>query len=352
MPVTNVSQDPQALTMTVVADFPVSVRRLWDAYVDPRQIEKFWGPVEWPATFTRHDVYPGGESHYYMTGPDGERSGGWFEYLAVDEGRSFEVLDGFAREDGTRDPESPVMRMVFEFEETSTETGTGSRLINTTYFNSAEELEQILGMGMEEGLLSAMSQIDDVVADLQSFAAGRAVDTQLIGDNQARMSRVIRGPVEEVWRAHHEPELLRRWQLGPDGWTMPVCEVGTSVGDTYRFVWEKADAGKDAGNDGGERFGFTGTVLESAPPHREVTTEAMIDGDTNSGDMNGGDMNGGENTSTTNEMTLTSVEGGTLLSLLVTYPNAELRETILATGMADGMESSYARLESEVLAAL
>ena len=77
MPITSVDKDLDALTLTVVADFPVPVRRLWDAYADPRQIERFWGPVGWPATFTRHDMAPGGRSAYYMTGPDGERSGGF-----------------------------------------------------------------------------------------------------------------------------------------------------------------------------------------------------------------------------------------------------------------------------------
>jgi uncharacterized protein YndB with AHSA1/START domain len=322
MPVTHVSKDPRALTMTIVADFPVPVRRLWDAYADPRQLEKFWGPVGWPATFTRHDMFPGGESTYYMSGPEGESSAAWFEFLAVTEGESFEVLDGFSKEDGTRNTDAPVMRMVFAFEETDG----GSRLVHTTHFNSAEDLEQILGMGMEEGTLSAMGQIDAVVADLQSFAAGRAVQTQLIGDHQSRLSRVIRGPVDRVWQAHHDPDLLRRWQLGPEGWTMPVCEVGTAVGETYRYEWEREG--------GGDRFGFTGTVLEIEAPHRVKTTEAMI---------------GQEDTPVTNELTLTPVDGGTLVSLLVTYPDAALRETILATGMADGMETSYSRLESEVL---
>ena len=96
MPITSVSKDPEALTMTVTAEFPVPVQRLWDAYADPRQLEKFWGPVEWPATFTRHDFATGGRSDYYMTGPEGERSAGYWKYLAVAPGKSFEVEDGFA----------------------------------------------------------------------------------------------------------------------------------------------------------------------------------------------------------------------------------------------------------------
>ncbi|PYF99157.1 Uncharacterized conserved protein YndB, AHSA1/START domain [Georgenia satyanarayanai] len=322
MPVTSVEKDLDALTMTVVADFPVPVHRLWDAYADPRQIEKFWGPPGWPATFTRHDLAVGGRSEYVMTGPQGERSGGYWEFLAVEPGRSFEVRDGFTTPDGAPDAELPSMRMVYDFEPTDT----GSRLTTRTYFPSLGELEQLLSMGMEEGLTAAMGQVDAVVADLASFAADLPAAAQLLGDTQVRVSRVIRGPVQTVWDAHHEPALLRRWMLGPDGWSMPVCEVATSVGDSFRNEWER--------DGGGGRFGFTGELLESAPPRREVTTERMI---------------GTEGPAAVNELTLTPVDGGTLLTLVVTYPDTETRDAVLATGMVDGMETSYARLEAEVL---
>ncbi len=77
MPITSITKDTEALTMTVVADFGVPVRRLWDAYADPRQLERFWGPPTWPATFSRHDMAVGGRSHYLMTGPDGDQSHGY-----------------------------------------------------------------------------------------------------------------------------------------------------------------------------------------------------------------------------------------------------------------------------------
>jgi len=322
MPITSVTQDPEALTLTVVADFAVPVRRLWDAYADPRQIERFWGPPGWPATFTRHDVAVGGRSNYAMTGPDGERSGGYWEFLAVEEGKSFEVLDGFADDEGNPNTEMPTMRMEFTFEPTDA----GSRMTTTTHFASLDELEKLVAMGMVEGMRAAMAQIDDVLADLASFAAGNGTEVQLLGDTQARISRVISGTVEQVWRAHHEPELLRRWQLGPDGWTMPVCEVATSVGETYRYEWENEADGRS--------FGFTGELLEVLAPVRAVTTEAMI---------------GMDGPVVVNELTLTPLESGTLLTMVGNYPDAETREMILATGMADGMETSYARLEREVL---
>ena len=82
MPIKTVTSDPEALTLTVVGEYSVPVERLWDAYADPRQLERFWGPEGWPATFTRHDMTPGGRSEYYMTGPDGTRARGWWRFLS------------------------------------------------------------------------------------------------------------------------------------------------------------------------------------------------------------------------------------------------------------------------------
>ncbi len=322
MPITSVSKDSAALTMTVVADFPVPVQRLWDTYADPRQLERFWGPRMWPATFTRHDMQPGGRSDYFMTGPDGEVSRGYWEYLTVQPAQSFEVRDAFANPDGSPNPDMPTLRMVVTF----TPTDTGSRVSTTTWFKSVAELDLLIEMGMEQGMREAVDQMDDVLADLTSFAAGRACSAQILSDTQVRIARVIRGPVDQVWRAHHDAELLQRWLLGPDGWVMPVCEVAENVGDTYRYEWETID--------GSQRFGFTGRLLQSAPPHRTVTTEAMT---------------GMEGSPTTNELTLTPVAGGTLLSIVITYPSAEVRDIVLDTGMTDGMESSYVRLEEQIL---
>lgn len=328
MPVTAVHKDPEALTMTVVADFRASLRRLWDAYADPRQIERFWGPPSHPATFTRHDMAVGGRSEYAMTGPGGEVHRGCWEFLDVKAPHLFEVRDGFAGADGVPDPDLPSMRVTFAFEATPD----GSRLTTTTYFPSVEALEQLTAMGMEEGMRQAMAQIDDVLDDLRTFAAELPAAAQVLDDTTVRIARVIRGTVEQVWAAHHDPALVRRWLLGPEGWSMPVCETATEVGQTSTYTW--------AADDGSARFTSTGEVLESAPPHREVTTEHM------SGD---GIPEGASGTR--NELTLTPVEGGTLLTLVITYPDATTRDAVLATGMVDGMETSYQRLEDEVLEA-
>jgi len=319
MPVTSVVTDPESLTLTVVADFPVPVRRLWDAYADPRRIERFWGPPTWPARFTRHDMHPGGRSHYAMQGPEGGLERGVWEFLSVDAPREFTVIDSFALEDHSPNPEFPSVRISFAFEETPS----GSRLTTTSHFGSLDQLEQLVAMGMDEGMRAAMSQIDAVVAELAEYAAGIATASEILSDTQVRVARVLRAPAELVWRAHHDAALLQRWLLGPDGWTMPVCEVATAVGDGYRYEWEQTN--------GEGRFGFEGELLESDPPYRAVTSERMI---------------GMPGPGTVNELTLTPLDDGTLLSLVITYPDAEFRDMVLATGMTSGMETGYQRLEA------
>jgi uncharacterized protein YndB with AHSA1/START domain len=323
VPITAVATDPHSLTMTMVAAFPVPLERLWDAYADPRQLERFWGPPTYPARFLRHDMVAGGRSEYVMTGPDGDASRGYWEYFDVQPMTAIEVVDGFAHADGSANDAFPSMRMRFDFRATAD----GSEVTTTTWFGSLEELEQLVGMGMEEGARAAMGQMDDVLADLATFAASDPCTAQLLDETRVRVSRVIRGSVEQVWAAHQEPALLQRWLLGPDGWTMPVCEVAAAVGDGYRYEWESED--------GTQRFGFVGELLASDPPRRAVTTEHMI---------------GMDGPGTVNEMTLTPVATGTLLSIVITYPSAEVRDLVLGTGMTDGMEASYARLEAQVLA--
>ena len=161
MPITSVTSDEAALTLTVIGEYPVPVERLWEAYADPRQLERFWGPETWPATFTRHDMKVGGRSEYQMTGPDGTASRGWWRFLAVEPARRFEVEDGFADENGRPNEDMPSMRMVFTFEPTDT----GSRVTTVTHFTSLESMTQLMEMGMIEGLKSALGQLDAVLAE-------------------------------------------------------------------------------------------------------------------------------------------------------------------------------------------
>lgn len=316
MPVTEITTDPEALTMTLRAEFDAPVERLWRAHTDPRQLERFWGPPGWPATFTQFDFGVGGQARYHMTSPKGEVSRGGWEFLAIDDGRSFEVLDRFYDDEGRPMDTFPSMRMTFDFEDA----GDRSRLVNTTHFASVEALEQTVAMGAVEGSRMAMAQLDAVLQDLRAYAQGKGTRSELLDDTHVRITRLVEGPRELVWRAHHDPALLRQWLLGPDGWSMVECEVG----DSYRYVWEQDGAPET-------RFGFEGETLVSEAPWRAVTTERMI---------------GGDGTQTLNDLQLYEEDGATLVTTLIEYPDKATRDMVLETGMTGGMDASYTRLES------
>ena len=84
MTVTNVERDTEAKTMTITAEFDAPVDRVWQLWEDPRQLERWWGPPTYPATFVDHDLSTGGGATYYMTGPEGDQPHGWWRVLAVD----------------------------------------------------------------------------------------------------------------------------------------------------------------------------------------------------------------------------------------------------------------------------
>ncbi len=159
MTVTAVSKDPEALTMTVTAEFDATPERVWQLWADPRQLERWWGPPTWPATFVQHDAVVGGTSRYYMTGPNGEKAHGWWRFLALDEPRSLEFEDGFADDDGQPADGMPVITAQVDIEERAG----GSRMTLRSRFATVEQMEQVLEMGMLEGLTQAVGQMDDVL---------------------------------------------------------------------------------------------------------------------------------------------------------------------------------------------
>lgn len=160
MPVTDITHDLGDLTITITAQFAAPMERIWQIYADPRQLERVWGPREYPATVVDHSLTPGGTVTYYMTGPEGDRHYGYWTVLEVDEPHSFSYEDGFALEDFTPDSSLPVSRCVSTF--TAHEGGT--RAVYVTTFASREGLQTVLEMGVEEGSRSAIDQIDDLVA--------------------------------------------------------------------------------------------------------------------------------------------------------------------------------------------
>lgn len=162
MTVTAVHKDPDSLSMTVMAEFEATPDRVWRLWADPRQLERWWGPPTYPATFTAHDLTPGGRVEYHMTGPEGDQPRGYWEVEEVDEPHSLVFRDGFANDDGTANPDMPVATATVAIEDI----GEGrTRMSIAHIFPDTQSMEQVLAMGMEEGLTQAIGQIDDILAD-------------------------------------------------------------------------------------------------------------------------------------------------------------------------------------------
>jgi uncharacterized protein YndB with AHSA1/START domain len=154
------TKNPEALSFTLIAEFDAGVERVWQVWEDPRQLERWWGPPSWPATFEKHELTPGGEASYFMTGPDGEKARGWWRITAVQAPSHLEFDDGFADDDG-----APVEAMGTTHATVTLEPiGDRTRMTILSTFESEEQLNQMVEMGMEEGMKEAAGQIDALLA--------------------------------------------------------------------------------------------------------------------------------------------------------------------------------------------
>jgi uncharacterized protein YndB with AHSA1/START domain len=138
-------------------------------------------------------------------------------------------------------------------------------------------------------------------------------------DREVVATRVFDAPRTLVWEAHTSPEHVPQWMLGPEGWTMPVCEIDLRPGGAYRFVWRGAD---------GTEMSISGVYTEIAPPERLVSTESW----------------GGDWPETLNTLILTEEDGKTTITTTVLYPSKEARDAALQTGMKEGWAQGLDRL--------
>jgi uncharacterized protein YndB with AHSA1/START domain len=146
-------------------------------------------------------------------------------------------------------------------------------------------------------------------------------------DREVKAVRSFKAPRDLVYKTYTTPELVKRWLGGQPGWTMPVCEMDVRVGGKYRWRWRSNEEGKE--------FGFYGEFKEVNAPEKLVHSEYFDPGDV------GGDM--GEGAIITLEFS--EDNGITTLTTLMDFGNKRARDAAVATGMTDGMEESYQRLD-------
>jgi uncharacterized protein YndB with AHSA1/START domain len=162
MTVTAVHKDPDNLKLTLTAEFDATPERVWELWADPRQLERWWGPPTYPATFTRHDLTPGSRVEYHMTGPSGDQPHGYWDVLEAEPPRRLVFKDGFANEDGTPNDDFPRNDGIVTIERIG---DARTRMSIESVFPSTQAMEQVLAMGMEEGLTQAVGQIDAILAE-------------------------------------------------------------------------------------------------------------------------------------------------------------------------------------------
>lgn len=156
----------------------------------------------------------------------------------------------------------------------------------------------------------------------------KPAEASLPSDTEVLVKRSFDAPAQLVWRAYMEPDLMRRWCGDPRGWSMPVCEMDMRVAGKYRWRWRT--------DENGQEFGFTGEVLEVAPHAKIVHTQTYDPGDL------GGSM-GSEPYIVT--VTFHEVNGITNVATSIKFASKADRDAAFSTGMTDGMEMSYKRLD-------
>jgi uncharacterized protein YndB with AHSA1/START domain len=152
----------------------------------------------------------------------------------------------------------------------------------------------------------------------------------LPSDREVRVVRSFHAPRTLVWEAHTNPAVVRRWMLGPPGWSMPVCEMDVRVGGKYRWRWRSDEDGSE--------FGFYGEFVEVDAPAKLSHSEMFDPGDV------GGTM--GEGNAAMISVTFTERNGVTTMTSLMDFGSKEGRDAAIGTGMTDGMEQSYQLLDA------
>jgi uncharacterized protein YndB with AHSA1/START domain len=143
------------------------------------------------------------------------------------------------------------------------------------------------------------------------------------GDREIVVVRVFPAPRRLVFDAYTQPELVRKWLLGPNGWSMPVCEIDLRAGGKYRYVWRNDSNGRE--------MGMGGVYREVVAAERIIATEVFDEA-----------WYPGEAVDT---ITLVELEGKTTLTQTILYNSRETRDAVLKSPMQDGMAMSYDRLE-------
>lgn len=160
MPPTTFTSNSLDSSLTITIDLPADLNTAWNLWADPRLLERWWGPPEHPCTFTTHEFYANGSATYYMDSPSGQRFHGWWRVIEVQPQECIQLIDGFGESYDNPAQEMPISTTTVAF----IEGGNATRILLTSTYESPEELQRALDLGMEEGFITAIAQIDELIA--------------------------------------------------------------------------------------------------------------------------------------------------------------------------------------------
>ncbi|MBI1340061.1 hypothetical protein GC169_07620 [bacterium] len=314
----------QAYTSERVFKAPIDL--VWRAWTDPLLLGRWFGPRGEGGRLLEHDLRPGGLWRGEMTMADGSKMYSHFEFVTIEPKSRLVWRHSFGDGQGGlgRHPMAPDFPLVMLSDVRLTPEGGATRM--HFHFSPVDPTPPEVAAyrdafpTFEGGWGQSFDTLDEMLA--RTSIAG-ALLAETVGDRELLVSRYFDAPPTRVFEAFTKPDLVARWMLGPPGWTMPVCEIDLRPGGKSRYVWRNAD---------GRDMGLDAVFVEIDPPNRIVHRETFDE-----------DWTGGETLITT---AFESRGGGTLMTMTIEYAAPGSREGAAASGMFQGMEMGYQRLDA------
>ena len=235
--------DKANATLTVTRDFAAPRRLVWDCHTQAELLDRWFAPKPLTARTASHDFREGGHWHFAMIMPDGQEFWSRQDYIEIHPIDGYTALDAFSDETGAVSPTLPQARWTVSF----TEDGRLTRVRTLVVYPSAEDLEKVMAMGMEEGLTSTLDRLDELLDTLGGTSEPAKVT----------ISALVRAPAETVWVAWTEPAHITQWNFASPDWCCPSASSDLREGGTYTARMEAK-----AGSFG---FDFEGTFHKVDP---------------------------------------------------------------------------------------
>ena len=151
-------------TLTIRREFAADRQLVWDCYTKSELLDQWFAPKPLTTKTKSMDFRNGGHWHYAMVEPNGTEYWGWTEYYNISPIDFYETLDAFSNEAGEINSELPGARWVVTFSDKAENT-----VVETVVtYASISDLETVLNMGMQQGMISTLEKLDELLLTLNS----------------------------------------------------------------------------------------------------------------------------------------------------------------------------------------